>query len=179
MTERKKYGFRNLFVFFFFFFFVLSSGQVAGSDRVRGQMINSGRLVTEITKHDEGRSRDGFVFSTIESLSYFCSTTSPFMCFINDYTDNLESFGSLVKRHSTYNLIVTHGHHDVTRECRSLGSAGVRRSHTSRESSIAIVTKQKAPSLSGRKGSFEGQWSGSHCPRGRQIGPVKPHCESD
>lgn len=29
------------------------------------------------------------------------------------------------------------------------------------------------------KGSFEGHWSGSYCPRGRQIGPVKPHCNSD
>lgn len=47
------------------------------------------------------------------------------------------------------------------------------------ESSIAIVTKQKAPSLSGRTASFEGHWSGSYCPGGRQIGPVKPHCESD
>lgn len=52
-------------------------------------------------------------------------------------------------------------------------------SHRNCRSSIAIVTKQKAPSLSGRKGSFEGHWSGSYCPGGRQIGPVKPHCESD
>lgn len=40
-------------------------------------------------------------------------------------------------------------------------------------------TKNLPLSLSGRKGSFEGHWSGSYCPGGRQIGPVKPHCQSD
>lgn len=47
------------------------------------------------------------------------------------------------------------------------------------KSLTAIVSKQQAPSLSGRKGSFVGHWSESYCPQGRQIGPVKPHCQSD
>lgn len=58
-------------------------------------------------------------------------------------------------------------------------SARLWMSHMDFKSSIAIVTKQKAPSPPGRKGSFEGHWSGSYCPEGRQIGPVKPHCEND
>lgn len=47
------------------------------------------------------------------------------------------------------------------------------------ECPTAFVGKQKAPSLSGRKESFVGHWSESYCPQGRQIGPVKPHCQSD
>lgn len=88
---------------------------------------------------------------------------------------------ALLKRHSMYTLIVTWLLRDdiVCPQCAHHQWLRIAVSHMNCESSIAIVTKQKAPSLCGRKGSFEGHWSGSYCPGGRQIGPVKPHCESD
>lgn len=43
---------------------------------------------------------------------------------------------------------------------------------------LQLSLNKKLPQ-SGRKGSFEGHWSGSYCPGGRQIGSVKPHWESD
>lgn len=98
---------------------------------------------------------------------------------------------ALLKRHSMYSLIVAYGkkgkreitaNDDIPQFTLQRAHCQEHRiwmSHMNCECSIAIVTKQKAPSLSARKGSFEGHWSGSYCPGGRQIGPVKPHCESD
>lgn len=98
---------------------------------------------------------------------------------------------ALLKRHSMYSLIVAYGkkgkreitaNDDIPQFTLQRAHCQEHRiwmSHMKCECSIAIVTKQKAPPLSARKGSFEGHWSGSYCPGGRQIGPVKPHCESD
>lgn len=44
---------------------------------------------------------------------------------------------------------------------------------------LLLSANKKAPSLSERKGSFVGHWSESYCLRGRQIGSVKPHWQSD
>lgn len=79
---------------------------------VRGQMIDSGRLIRDQWK------LGGSIFSTIEQIRYLkvfplhrllCNVFHV-LCFSNRHTDNVESFGSFVERHSICSLIVTYKH---------------------------------------------------------------------